>query len=261
MRQPWLDMQNLIGSFNGFAELQGIGYALRTLRPFNNDLAERLRVDLGDWQAPIDLVEESLALPVARTKFYRDRGLNLALTNFPAAAFLEGTAIAGLRPPAPPIADSYSREEEQTTPEDEEQGFARANAAYDRLLRVETQIRHFIDERMTAAFGPRWIKQRVPGPIRQSWEEKRQIARQAGEREWPLIAYADFTDYVQIITRRDNWEAVFAAVFERQSLVQESFQRLYTIRLATMHSRVITQDDELYLLVETMRLLKAITSC
>jgi hypothetical protein len=98
----------------------------------------------------------------------------------------------------------------------------------------------------------------VPESIRKRWEEKRQTAQETGEAEWPLIAYADFTDYVAIITRKDNWDGVFSSIFKRQTFVQESFQRLYPIRICTMHARIITQDDELYLFVETKRLLKAI---
>jgi hypothetical protein len=41
--------------------------------------------------------------------------------------------------------------------------------------------------------------------------------------------------------------------------VRESFQRLYPIRLDTMHARVIARDDELLLYVETRRLMKAVT--
>jgi len=63
---------------------------------------------------------------------------------------------------------------------------------------------------------------------------------------------------VTIITRRDNWEAVFKPIFCRAESVIESFQRLYPIRICTMHARVITQDDELYLYVEVKRLLAAI---
>jgi hypothetical protein len=111
---------------------------------------------------------------------------------------------------------------------------------------------------MKAAFGEHWIKHRVPGEMRKSWQDKRQKAQDNGGKNWSLIAYADFTDYETIITRNDNWSAVFKSVFDRPELVRESFQRLYPIRLCTMHARIITQDDELYLHVETMRLLKAI---
>ena len=91
-----------------------------------------------------------------------------------------------------------------------------------------------------------------------TWIEKQQKAKDSGERSWPLIAYADFTDYVSVITKNDNWEVVFKPIFRRKTVIQESFQRLYPIRICTMHSRLITQEDELYLYVETMRLLSAI---
>lgn len=74
-----------------------------------------------------------------------------------------------------------------------------------------------------------------------------------------LIAYADFSDYVPIVTRRDNWNDVFAPIFGRKESFQESFQRLYLIRICTMHARMISQDDELYLYVETKRILTSIS--
>ncbi len=95
--------------------------------------------------------------------------------------------------------------------------------------------------------------------MRTRWLEKQQTAINNGEQEWPLIAYADFMDYVQIITRKDNWE-VFKDFFHRKDSVQESFRRLHPIRICTMHARLITQDDELFLLVETKRILAAIRS-
>jgi len=46
--------------------------------------------------------------------------------------------------------------------------------------------------------------------------------------------------------------------FDRLENVQEFFQRLFPIRIATMHSRFITLDDELYPEFETCRVLRAI---
>ncbi|TYO64484.1 hypothetical protein FXV83_21665 [Bradyrhizobium hipponense] len=74
----------------------------------------------------------------------------------------------------------------------------------------------------------------------------------------PLIAYADFTDYIKIIERSDNWKRVFAAAFNRRESVQESFFRLFPIRISVAHARIITLDDEMYLKVEMHRLSKAI---
>lgn len=72
-----------------------------------------------------------------------------------------------------------------------------------------------------------------------------------------MIAYADFTDYVRVICKRDNWN-IFKPFFDREENVRESFQRLYPVRLDTMHARPITQDDELLLYIETRRLSKVI---
>ena len=101
------------------------------------------------------------------------------------------------------------------------------------------------------------VGKRVGGAMCRQWKEKRARALAEGEPKQPLIVYADFTDYVTLIVRSDNWDQVFAPVFRRKSLVQESLQRLYPIRNCTMHARIITQDDELYLHAETTRLLSA----
>ena len=116
----------------------------------------------------------------------------------------------------------------------------RNNAAHDRLQRFESQFRKFIDERMTTAFGVNWVKHRVHSEIYEAWRNKQQKAKDGGEPDRPLIAYADFTDYERIIVRNDNWPAVFRQFFGRKTLVQESLQRLYPVRVRTMHSRIIT---------------------
>lgn len=255
MGTPWLDMQNRLQSFGGFAELQSIGLAMQQLPTFGERLADQLRAGLGDWQQTISWPETIFSDMLARTAFYADRGLNSRLTDFPAEAFRQSAAIAGLTGEPPPLIELYRGESAE---HEEEAGFERTNAAHDRLQRFETQLRNFINDKMTAAFGEGWIKGRVPGEIHQRWRDKRDAAREKGEREWPLLAYADFTDYVPIMTRNDNWTAVFKPVFRRVEFVTESFQRLYPIRICTMHARLITQDDELYLYVETKRVLAAI---
>jgi hypothetical protein len=258
MRAPWLDIEDRIRSLGGFVELQGIGHTLRTMPAFDTHVADAIRLDLGDWRDKLAWPSEIFTDPLVRTSFYADRGLDRALTAFPAGAFEQSISIAGLKGTLPPLAEGYHVESEVEPDEAQEAGFVRTNAAHDRLQRFESQMRKFIDERMTEAFGEQWSKHQVPGDIRQAWVQKQQRARDRGEPEWPLIAYADFADYVPIITRKDNWERVFERIFQRAASVQESFQRLYPIRICTMHARLITQDDQLYLYVETKRLLTTI---
>lgn len=257
IRSPWLDMQAQLRSVGAFADIQSIGFALQNIPAFDDRLTELLRIDLGDWQDRISFPKEIFDNPLARSAFYLERGFDPALTAFPTDAFTQSLDIAGLRGAPPPIIDVYDYEEVREG-DQQEAAFARTNAAHDRLQRFETRLRQFIDEQMTKACGDQWIKNRVPGPIRQSWIEKRERARAKGEADHPLIAYADFSDYVPIITQKNNWNEVFEPVFRRPTFVQESFQRLYPIRICTMHARMITQDDEIYLYVEIKRVLSAI---
>ena len=257
MRAPWLDTENRIQSVTGFVRLQDLGHALRTMPAFDTALTDRLRSALGDWREPIDWPEDIISDPLARADFYAARGFDPTLTAFPAAAFGESITIAGLKEPLPDPGDTNDSEREAEVDE-EEAGFARTNAAHNRLQRFESEVRKFIYRQMQARFENDWIKRQVPGDIRQKWLNKQQEARDNGEPERPLIDYADFTHYEPIIIRKDNWQAVFQSVFKRKELVRESFQRLYPIRNCVMHARIIIQDDELYLHAETKRLLKAI---
>jgi Swt1-like HEPN len=249
MRTPWIDIDDALGSAAAFAELQAMVRAMTESAPFDGTLVDALRGELGDWRWITRMPEHLLSDPLARREFYLETGLNPHLTAFPAPAFHEGLAIAGLREPV------IDREVE---PDEEEEALARNRLAFDQLQRFEIRIRRFIDAAMAAAFGPNWIKHQVPGEVLNLWREKKATARKAGEPDRPLIEHEDFTDYIRVITRKDNWDKVFDRVFGRREDVQESFQRLYPIRIATMHSRFITLDDELYLEIETHRILRAI---
>ena len=256
MRSPWLNMEHVLDSARGFAELQAVGASINAFAAFDDTVVLRLRTVLGDWRDAMPVLPSIADDLVARTTFYRERGVDPNLTDFPASAFDEGTVIARLKEPAPMLVEIYDFSIPARN-EEEEGGFRRTNAAHDRLLRFETQLRRFIDEQMTAAFGGQWVKQRVPAPIRASWAEKSEAAAKSGGAKRPLISYADFTDYEAIICRNDNWNEVFRAVFVRQEAVRESLLRLYPVRLATMHARLITQEDQLLLYIETKRILKA----
>ena len=143
-----------------------------------------------------------------------------------------------------------------TTNDEEEEGLARTNKAHEWLMRLEMQVRSSIDERMTSAFGPDWPKDRLPKGMYDQWQQKkRRRAQQRGGRSMPLIFYADFTDYAQVICKRDNWY-VFAPIFGRPESVRESFERLHPVRVDTMHARLLTKVDEVLLYSEILRLSK-----
>lgn len=257
IKSPWLDAADALSSAHSFAALQDIGQSIATLPSFGDELTASLRDYLGDWRTPVAL-SDAIADDIAvRRALYERRGFDTELTDFPEPAYDEVISIAGLAEPLPEIEEDS--EFFVPTPHAlDEMGFKRTNAAHDHLLRFEVHLRMFIESRMRAEFGPKWIKQQVPWDMRKSWQEKQDIAEANGEQERPLIAYADFTDYETIIVRNDNWNAVFRSVFRQKTSVAESLRRLYPVRLSTMHARLITPDDELFLKAEVKRILKAI---
>jgi hypothetical protein len=255
MRTPWLDAQEAIRSITSFAELQGIGHALSTMSAFDEVLVSGLRMGLGDWRDRITWPSEIFTDLTIRSDFYADLGFNRALIDFPIPAFEQSLRIAGLRQEPPPWVDPYRAPIPHTVDSDEEESLARTNMAHDLLMRFETQLRRLIDERMSRSFGSDWPKHRLPKDMYDKWQEKKN-AQLARHGELPLIAYADFTDYPLVICKRDNWNQVFAPLYQRPESVRESFQRLHLVRIDTMHARMIMQEDELLLYVETQRLLK-----
>jgi hypothetical protein len=249
MHSPWLQVENSLASAAAFSKIITMGHGIESQSAYDLNLTAALRSNLGDWRDLLTPSPEWLIDPVPRSLFYVERGFDPDLTDFTQSAFDECLQIAGL-----------SETEEIEGTDDQEDGFARTNKAFNQLLRFEHEVRRFIERVMQAAFGANWMRQQLPPTMLESWIKKRDKAVQAGHAEQPLIDYADFSDYKAIIERKDNWKAVFKPVFIRPEDVRESFQRLFPVRIATMHARFITPSDELLLVVETKRVLRAIIS-
>jgi hypothetical protein len=260
MSTPWADAQASLRSVASFAEIQGIGQALRTVPAFDEALSAALRTSLGDWRDPITWRPEIFTNLDARSDFYAGLGFNTGLTDFPPAAFAQSLDIAGLSWAIAPAADGRPAPVSRGEGDPEEQGLKRTNAAHNCLLRMERHLRSFIDNQMKQACGPNWPKHRLPNGMYEKWQEKKRKAEQEGAEARPLIDYIDFTEYEHVICRSDNWRSVFAPFFGRQESVRESFQRLHSVRLDTMHARLITQEDELLLSVEVRRLMRLIVN-
>jgi hypothetical protein len=258
MQAPWLDSLHALESVRGFAELQAIGGALTIVPSFGDDFSGLLRADLGDWRDRItdwsDGIGESVA---ARHSLYVERGLNTDLTDFPEDAFDESLALAGISGNQSVLVVEYGQLTSLFIDGEEDKALARTNVAHDHLQRFEFQLRKFIDQSLSKAVGTNWPKQRLPNGLYDKWHFKKSNDKGQGVN-WPLITYADFTEYVDIICRSDNWKEVFEPIFKRKEGVRESFQRMYAIRIAIAHARPITNADALYLYVEVKRLLDAL---
>lgn len=254
MHSPWLNIEHVDRSARAFAQLQAIGQIVNECAPFGATLGRSLRPGLGDWRDRVTVPLDQFMDPAARSDFYIRQGFDPTLTDFTVRAFEESVDAAGLGEPCEP---APSVEAENQIDDD---GFVRARTAFDRLQRFEIVLRRFIEKVMCATYGNGWMKHQLPNGMLDAWRAKRDAAVKAGAAECPLIEYADFADYRQIIERSDNWKAVFKPVFGRPEDVRESLQRLFPVRIATMHARIVTLDDELLLLVETKRVMRAIVA-
>lgn len=257
MQTPWLDSTRLVNSIRGFTELQAIGSAFMTAPAFGDEFAEALRADLGDWRDPITNWSQEIGRSAdIRHSLYVERGLNTDLTEFPDDAFDESLSIAGIAVESKIIVVGYGQLTSQYSDSDENQALVRTNAAHDGLQRLELQLRKFIDQSLTTIAGSNWPKHRLPNGVYEKWKVRK--SNDNGHAlDWPLVAYADFTEYVDIICRTDNWKEAFEPVFQRKESVRESFQRMFPIRLAIAHARPICNADALYFYVEVKRMLEA----
>ena len=258
MRTPWLDARQALKSLRGFAELQGIGGMLARMATFDDHVSAALRVDLGDWRDKITWPKSVLTNLSERSEFYVSLGFDPSLTDFPAPAFQESVEIAGLRREPPSLVNTYGAPVPSADDEEGEEALVRTSVAHDWLLRLETNLRQFIDSQMIRAFGAEWPKYRLPNGLYEEWLRKQQEAEKESRGNWPLVAFAYFSDYERVICKKDNWREVFGGFFGRVESVRETFQRLHPIRVDTMHARPIGQEDELLLYIEVRRLIRVV---
>lgn len=232
-------------------EMHGIASIARSASAYDDWAASALRVDLGDWRSPIAISAEKLIEPKTRSELYVEMGFDGALVELPQPVFRAGMESSGLFVP--------DNDFEQVSNDDAvEQGFIRTNDAHNRLMRFEYGLRIFIEGKLSEVSGPDWAERHVPKQILDNWKAKRESAAGRGEVVAALIEYADFTDYQTIITKKENWRLAFERVFQNKASVEESFRRLYPVRIATMHARLIMNDDAVYLFSEILRLSRAI---
>lgn len=245
MRSPWLSIDHEATSAQGFADILSIGRGIAELPSFDQSLGDRLRLSLGDWRDYTAPTTDLFANTQFRLGIYRQQGVSSTLTDFPSAAFDETMEIAGLR---------IERQDQGRGVENEDDE-ERAVRVYTEMRRFERCLKQFLAQKLEESFGAKWTKQ-LPANMLDHWIEKREAAVNQGQPEHELIHYADFGDYIPIISR--HWSNIFAAVFRRAEDVRESFHRLYPLRNATMHSRVVLLDDEILVSSETKRIRRAI---
>ena len=228
-------------SLTSIARLSEIGSTLANTPPYEKALGDRLRTAFGDWRE-IELPEVAvLDNLTTRSNFYRDVGYDGSLVDFPEEGFEEVLDIVSIGP------ISESEEDE-----------ALAIEIYQALRRIERELRALIVQVLHSLEGDKWLYRALPQGMADNWLRKHEAAKRNGEQEQDPIHFADFTDYLPIVQKKNLWREGFNTVFGRKSDIEESLQRLAAIRIPDMHARPMTQDDLLLVRVEGNRILRAI---
>lgn len=238
---PWLDRLNPTASLAAFSGLASLREEIGREHPFGHSVTDAMRRALGDWRGVS--FDPLLALQTeARLAFYEQVGLNTSLTDFPVESYPAVLRESGLgdKPEVEMEAAEWPADLPPPPPE--------MVKSYRLVTGIEVQLRLFIEISLVAVAGASWLKHRVPGSVRLRWEQRRDEARDRGEVVQPLIAYADFTDYVDVIIEKRNWDDAFQPIFRRKTFVQESFERLKPNRNITMHIRGTLESADLLLL-------------
>lgn len=134
--------------------------------------------------------------------------------------------------------------------------------AYELLKHLESSLRVSI-EKALSEISADWWNEKIPNDVKQKAENR----KKRNEKQWPWIAvnnlhaihYIDFPDYAKIITRRDNWNAVFEKIFGNSERIIFKLNELEPIRNAIAHARDISQRDLLKLYLYTDEITTVLT--
>lgn len=136
---------------------------------------------------------------------------------------------------------------------------------YNILKDFENRLRLFIQSNLEKTVGEKWWKLRVPPDVQERCRERKEKREKAypwmEEKEYPLIFYADFLDYVKIITRKDNWRQIFRQCFMDDAWIKTKLMELNPIRTDIAHGRELEPEDIQKLKMSTKEILRCIKKC
>ena len=114
---------------------------------------------------------------------------------------------------------------------------------YSEISAFEKRIRTFIKDKLVTEFGTeKWYVEGIPKEIRKNIQEKRDKDIRECRKAEPILNYADFSDYYQIIER--NWDNIFSQVFGDKDKTRVRFTDLNNLlRISIMHTKNIDVNE------------------
>lgn len=132
---------------------------------------------------------------------------------------------------------------------------------YLKLQQLEESLRVFIESKLKR-ISNNWWKKRIPPDVQLRAEERKKSS--AALYPWnekadlDLIHYVDFTDYLKIIQRKDNWKDVFAKHFKDINVLSSKLKELEPIKNSIAHFRPIPKNQATKLLMYSTEVLACI---
>lgn len=119
---------------------------------------------------------------------------------------------------------------------------------YIRLYFLEKTLRQLVVDQLSM-ISERWWKQRIPGDVRKKAEDRKKDEEEKLVHTVDLhpIWYVDFLDYVNIVTRKDNWRDVFKKIFRNKDHFRGTMEKLSPIRNKIAHMRPLSVREKINL--------------
>lgn len=255
-KTSWFDTCDEEASIKRVLAFASIGKAVNDDRPYDAEISERLRVFFGDWRDPRTWTHRQVTCLKFREESYALPDEDWYLARVPIAAFATLIKRESIRR-VPPVIEHYAGIVRQDAATVGSFMLPRTQNALACLTALESHIRRFIEAAMLELHGKNWIAY-VPEEMSGRWLTRQAEATAENASLRPVIAFADFADYIRIFEARYSWRHAFRRVFEDPENVRETFERLRVVQYDAIRGRPISQLDELLLYVETNRLFRQI---
>lgn len=236
VQTPWVLADQAEASIEALARLTVLESTVRFEEPAASDMADMLRLRLGDYRQARVPARRIIEDPVSRSAYQLDRGFDPTLSLLPTAVVAAVFAPLGAE-----------------TPADEVNADQLENMVRMMLKRIELALRAFISQHMRAAFGEGWFE-KVPSGPRRSCTQGRQRDIDLGRSPGELIDYADIDHYRAIIENPKNWAEVFEPILGDQVPLRESLRRIAIVRNPNSHFRSVTVEDLITIRAEIIHL-------
>jgi len=117
------------------------------------------------------------------------------------------------------------------------------DAPFSMLLELETKLRTRLERELSREFGSDWWKECIPQDVILTVSERKASEIRQFMEPRRNIEYLDFSDYIKIIAKGQNWEKVFKRIFPNKDSITTKLSELIPIRNKIAHATQLNEDE------------------